>query len=130
MYNAILRHRIIYQTIIIISNHHCVVQVGDATGVGGEERRSSPIQQVSNHCMDCRRVVVQVGDVAAAGVGGGAAAAAGGGERPGPAAAPHVPPLLQLERAAGAADLVFVMLCDSRKCCFWFCLYIYIYIYI
>ena len=122
-----------------------------AAGVGGEERRSSPIQQVSNHFMarrrvrfpshfmDCRRLV-QVGDVAAAGVGGGAAAAAGGGERPGPAAAPHVPPLLQLERAAGAAHLFFVMLCDSRKCCYWLCLlyiymyicllYIYIYIYI
>ena len=116
------------------------MQAGDvaAAGVGGEERRSSLIQQVSNHFMarrrvrfpshfmDCRRLV-QVGDVAAAGVGGGAAAPAGGGERPGPAAAPHVPPLLQLERAAGCFLFCYVI---AENVVIGYSYYIYIYIYI
>ena len=133
-----MRYCIIHQTIVIISNHHCVVQAGDvaAAGVGGEERRSSRIQQVSSHFMDCHCVkfpnhlwlaVSQVGDVAAASVGGGAAAPAGGGERPGPAAAPHVPPLLQLERAAGCFLFCYVI---AENVVIGYSYYIYIYIYI
>ena len=133
-----MRYWIIHQTIIIKLNRRCVVQAGDvaAAGVGGEERRSSLIQQVSNHFMDCRCVKFPNHFMACRLAGGwrrccGRRRRRGGaGWRRRTAGPGCCASCAAASTTRARCRLFFVLLCDSRKCCYWlFLLYIYIHIY-